>query len=204
MSQLYEITAQTEGSGIFMMGVAGEALGKHKLVYRAADSLWHLSDANATTTMIVYGITLEVISIGLRGKILLSGYIADAGWTWVVGGEAGLIFASGTPGELTQTPPGLPTDMVQGVAVALTTQAIFFHPPGYMGGGGGGGATAYGTTTVATGGTIAHGLGAVPTRVHVIAQGIIPIEISYTADNTNITVYHTSGGSPTVNWEAEV
>ena len=189
-----------------MMGTAGEALGKHKLVYRAADSTWKLSDANTITTMIVYGITVSAISSGVKGKILLMGYLRNVAWAWAVGGEAGLIYASGTPGELTQTAPALPTDEVQAVAVALTSTSLLFAPPGYFGGGGGGGtgATAFGTTAVANGGTIAHGLAAVPTRVHLIAQGTVPIEFSYTADNTNITVYHTSGGSPTVNWEAEV
>lgn len=204
MSSLYRIDYQSDGSGLYVQDVAGQNLGKHKLVYRSAAGTWLLADANSITTMIVYGITLEAIPIGLNGRILLMGYVADVAWSWAVGGEAGIIYASGTPGELTQTAPALPTDEVQGVAVALTSTAILFSPPGITGGGGMLGATAYGTTTVANGGTIAHGLGAVPTRVHIIAQGTVPIETSYTADNTNITVYHTSGGSPTVNWEAEV
>ena len=61
----------------------------------------------------------------------------------------------------------------------------------------------YGTAAVANGGTIAHGLGSTPSKVRLIANGIVPIEFSYTVNATNITVYHTSGGSPSVTWEVE-
>ncbi len=182
-----------------------EALGKHKLVYRGIDSLWHLADANTTTTMLVYGMTLGAISSGRKGKILLMGYIGNSTWTWTVGGELGIIYASGTPGEMTQTAPALPTDRVQAVAVALTTTSIWFAPPGVIATDGGIGVVSnHGSATVANGGTIAHGLGGTPTAVCLTANGTIPIEFGYTADATNITVYHTSGGSPTVVWRAEL
>lgn len=59
-----------------------------------------------------------------------------------------------------------------------------------------------GYALVANGGTIAHGLGAVPTYIGLTASGSNPIQFSSTANSTNITVYHTAGGSAGVFWFA--
>ena len=102
----------TAGSGDYINDMAGEVLDKFKLVYRADDETWKLADANAAATMPTIGLTLSAISSGNKGKILIKGYVADASWTWTTGGSSGIIYASGTAGELTQTPPSGAGDSV--------------------------------------------------------------------------------------------
>lgn len=60
-----------------------------------------------------------------------------------------------------------------------------------------------GTASVANGGTIAHGCVSTP-KVQITVNESTPIPVSYTVDATNITVYHSSEGSVTVSWRAEV
>jgi len=126
MSYAYEFT--TRGSGDFIIDYAGENLGRHKLVYRGNDDLWHLADADAVATMPVIGITLEVIVSGNKGRIMFRGYVADDTWAWTTGGNAGKIYASTVAGELTQTPPIGAGDVVQTIAVAFFLTGIWFEP----------------------------------------------------------------------------
>jgi len=120
------------GSGLITRGIAGEALGNRQLVYEGADGYWHLADADDAAYMPVIGITLQSVALNGRGQILLHGYVGLAGWTWTTGG---LIYASTTPGGLTQTAPAGIGDYVQVVAVAsaptpaaATTPLIYFNP----------------------------------------------------------------------------
>jgi parallel beta-helix repeat protein len=112
------------GSGWIVNEEAGENLGIHKLVYRNASGTWSLADADLAATMPVLGITMGAISIGRKGEILLWGYIGDNTWSWTAGDE---IYASATAGELTQTIPAGAGDIVQTVAVAITTLLIQFQ-----------------------------------------------------------------------------
>lgn len=124
------------GSGLITRGTAGEALARWQLVYQGANSRWYLADADLAATTPVIGLTLQAMGLGQNGKILLHGYIgriipplpAVPPWNWTVGGSAGLIYASTTPGGLTQTPPAGPGDFVQVVAVATVSNFIYFNP----------------------------------------------------------------------------
>ena len=62
----------------------------------------------------------------------------------------------------------------------------------------------HGCDSVSDGGTIAHGCSAKPTYVNISPSGTTPIAYSYTVDSSDITVYHTSGGSIDVSWEVMV
>ena len=117
-----------KGSGFKVNERAGENLGNHKLVYRGADSYWHLADADATATMPVLGITMSAITTGMKGEILLWGYIGDPLWTWTPGTR---IYMSTTPGELITIPPSGSGDQVQIVAAAITDIMIQFNPSSY-------------------------------------------------------------------------
>jgi len=61
-----------------------------------------------------------------------------------------------------------------------------------------------GTVSLQSGDAFPHELVFTPSVVNITPYGTIPIEISYTADSNSITVYHTSGGSITIAWYAEV
>lgn len=116
------------GSGIITRGTAGEALTGHQLVYQGTNGRWYLADADAASTMPTIGLTLYSINSGSNGQILLHGYIGLASWTWTVGGITGLIYASTTPGALTQTAPSGAGDYVQVVGTATASNIIYFNP----------------------------------------------------------------------------
>ena len=116
-----------KGSGFKVNERAGENLGNHKLVYRGVDGYWWLADADAVASMPVLGITMSAITTGMKGEILKWGYIGDNSWTWAAGAE---VYASTTPGELTQIAPTGVEDIVQVVAIAVTDVIIEFHGNG--------------------------------------------------------------------------
>lgn len=129
MSSIFEFDPdRMRGSGLITRGTAGEALTGHQLVYQGTDGSWYLADADAAATMPVIGLTLYTINAGFNGQILLHGYIGLASWTWTVGGTSGLIYASTTPGALTQTAPSGIGDYVQVVGIATASNIIYFNP----------------------------------------------------------------------------
>ena len=111
------------GSGFDVNETAGETLPIHNVVYRGVDSNWYLADADLAATMPVVGITMEPISAGRRGLILLQGYIGDNTWTWTAGDD---LYVSTTPGQLTNVPPGgLAVQQIVGNVVNQTL--IYFN-----------------------------------------------------------------------------
>lgn len=56
---------------------------------------------------------------------------------------------------------------------------------------------------IATGGTIAHGLGTTPSKISVTAAESGPTDLYATIDATNITVNFGGGGNKTFHWTAE-
>jgi len=148
MSSTFEFDPdRMEGSGLITRGTAGENLAAHRLVYQGTNSRWYLADADAAATMPVIGLTLYFINSGQNGQILLQGYIGDSSWSYLVGRE---MYASTTPGLLTQTPPGGIGDLVQVVGIATDdhqlptnlTKIIYFDPLPPSGGVGAGGGEA--------------------------------------------------------------
>lgn len=124
---LYLRNLRRKGSGNYMKGRAGQAIGSKKLVYRTAAGNWQLADADAAATMPVVGISMGPVNAGQIVDVLLEGFIGSMPWTWTSGGE---IYASTVAGELTQTAP-VPPDLAQVVGVAITSDMIYFNslPP---------------------------------------------------------------------------
>ena len=145
MSSLYQFEFITRGSGIYCNEVAGETLGRHKVVYRNNAGTWSLADADLAATMPIIGITMGAIPNGNKGEILLQGYIGDAAWTWTSGDS---LYGSTVAGEITAVAPVAP-DIIQIIAVAVEPDLIYFASDLGSGGGGAGecpileGATAY-------------------------------------------------------------
>jgi len=130
LSAQYRINFNKHGEGWVVNERAGENLGLHKLVYRNAAGTWSLADADTVARMPVLGITMGAISNGMKGEILLWGYIGTPIdptlpdiWSWTAGGE---IYASTVAGELTQVEPTGIGDVVQVVAVAIEATLIHF------------------------------------------------------------------------------
>jgi len=132
----YPLERKSDGSGFYENGTVGEAVTRNALVYQSAAGNWQLADADAVATMPVVGLSLAAIQANTRGKILKQGYVVNNIWTWTAGGE---IYASTTPGVLTQTAPAGAGDVVQVVAMAINATTIDFNPAGFGGAGGVGG-----------------------------------------------------------------
>ena len=117
---------KVSGSGDFIRGIAGEDLGNRKLVYLDITGTWSLADADAVASMPAVGLTMHAISSGDPGWILTKGWIGLLTWTWIAGGT---IYASTTPGELTQTKPSAQEyPNIQSVGIASTATQIRFDP----------------------------------------------------------------------------
>ncbi len=114
------------GSGDFVRAIAGEDLGNRKLVYLDTTGTWSLADADAMASMPAVGLTMHAFTSGKPGWILTKGWIGLLTWAWIAGGA---IYASTTPGELTQTKPSAQEyPNIQSVGIASTATQIRFAP----------------------------------------------------------------------------
>jgi len=119
---LYLRNLRKKGSGDYIQGRAGQALGVRKLVYRTAAGNWQLADADALTSMPVVGITMGPVNAGQIAEILIEGFIGWGPWTWTRGDT---LYASQVAGEITNTAPGAPA-IAQSIGVAITPKIIYF------------------------------------------------------------------------------
>lgn len=155
----YPILYDEEGSGEYLLDIAGENLGKHQLVYRGNDEAWHLADADDASKVPVIGLTLEAIASSRRGRILLRGYVGDPAWSWTTGGLNGRVFASTVAGGLTQV------QTAQCVGIAFFDHGLWFDPSGV-----GSSLSGSGSATVpvfSTYVTVTHGLAGTPDNIQV-------------------------------------
>ena len=118
----YQMHHVRRGSGFYIQGRAGEALAGKRLVYKNADGSWYYADADLAASMPSLGITMESARLGTAVSILTYGLIGSALWTWTVGGK---IFASSTPGALTQVAP---VGIRQSLGYATKSNMIKFDP----------------------------------------------------------------------------
>jgi hypothetical protein len=93
-------------------------------LYMAADGHYDAADADAAATMPVSALALEA-GTGANKKVLLKGFIRHDAWYWTPGA---LVYASTTPGTLTQTPPSGTGDQVQVVGQAFSVDILYFNP----------------------------------------------------------------------------
>jgi len=120
------VTSDHTWSGITAVMTAGAALTIGQAVYvGGADSKMELADADAAATMPVIALATGTIAEDATGEFLLFGFFRDDTWTWTPGG---LLYASTTPGALTQTAPSGTGDQVQVLGVAITADIILFNP----------------------------------------------------------------------------
>ena len=117
----YQLEYKRDGSGFFEVGVAGDDIVGRKLVHRNNTGVWRLANSADAAKMPSLGITLASIRNGVSGKILTSGYVGDASWSWTPGLP---VFATDVPGELSQTPPA--TGNQQVIGYAAKTNLLYF------------------------------------------------------------------------------
>lgn len=104
---------------------AGENLVLGDAVYIKNDGKAWKSDADGAATMPIFALAAATIDADASGDFLLQGFLRKVAWDWTPGG---LIYASVTPGELSQTAPVGSGDQVQVVGVASHADFIYFNP----------------------------------------------------------------------------
>lgn len=87
------------------------------------------ADADTITRMPVIALACEAISASASGECLLWGFFRDDSWSWTPGG---VLYASTTRGNLTQTAPSGGNDVVQRVGIAITATIILLCPDMYF------------------------------------------------------------------------
>ena len=121
----YPLDQSANGSGFKTQGVGGENVPSHRLVYLADNGTWYQADASTDSTMPASAITCGGLLRNQQGELLLFGLISLNEWRWA---SRKLLYASKTPGFLTQTRPDVIGDQVQVVGLALTETLILFNP----------------------------------------------------------------------------
>jgi hypothetical protein len=119
------LSTSDKWSGLTFNGVAGEVLNAGYVCYLASDGKFYHADADAAATMPAVAMATAVINANTSGVFLLAGFYRSGYWIWTVGG---VLYASTTAGELTQTAPSGSGDQVQKVGIALTEDIIIFNP----------------------------------------------------------------------------
>jgi hypothetical protein len=121
----------TPGSDHSVNGVVGDEMNAGstfsfgQVAYMASDGELTLADADAEATMPVIAMAAESGSDASPNDWLFVGFARDDTWNWTVGGT---IYASTTPGGLTQTAPTGSGDIVQVLGVATHADRIWFNP----------------------------------------------------------------------------
>jgi len=72
------------------------------------------------------GITMEKINSGQGGSILKEGYIGRSDWTFTTSGR--VYVSENAAGELTQTAPSNPVNIIQEIGIAVSSKLIWFSP----------------------------------------------------------------------------
>jgi len=116
----YVIKPHWDGDGLVTEGVAGEALSKYDLVYLKGGK-WYKADLDTEATLPARGMATSNQPINYKCIILHYGLIRNPAWTWV----DGPIYASSTPGGLTQTAPTV-SGWVQSVGDAHGSDFMLF------------------------------------------------------------------------------
>lgn len=122
--------SDNNATGIIINMTAGVQLDFPEVVCVNSNGDAILADADSSNTMPVIGMALETKNATETIKILVYGFVYDSGWNWAVGGggETRLLYASVTPGGMSQTPPVGSGDQAQVVATVVEVDRILFNP----------------------------------------------------------------------------
>jgi len=113
-------------SGYTFEYAVGETVTFGQVLYMDATALeYKKTDADASTTMPAVVMAMEGGADGETITLLHEGFVRDDSWNWTVGG---IIYASTTPGAMTQTAPSGSGDQVQALGYAITADKMFFKP----------------------------------------------------------------------------
>jgi len=111
---------------VSLSGTAGETLSAYDLCYLKSDGKYWKADADAASTMPSIALATAPINAEATGTFIRRGLVTNSAWNWSTIG--GYIYASTTPGALTQMAPSGSGDQVQIVGIAVSATQIDFDP----------------------------------------------------------------------------
>lgn len=117
-----------EAAGFITFDTIGEAVVIGNALYLRNTGKYEKADADWGSRMPVVGIALAAGAANDIIKILLLGFFRDDSYSWNIGGEATILYASTNPGVLSQSKPGGSGDKIQIVAFPIASNIIYFNP----------------------------------------------------------------------------
>jgi hypothetical protein len=122
--------ADLTATGLRSSETVGESVAFGDVLYLKSDGKWWKADADAATTMPALRMALATASADAACVMLSIGWARNDAWSWTVGG---LIYASVTPGAMSQTAPTGAGDQVQVVGIAYHADKMWFAPSMILG-----------------------------------------------------------------------
>lgn len=113
-------------AGDSVVGIAGEELAAFSLCYLGSDGKYYNADASAAGTMPGVVMCREAISQDAEGQFQRRGDCENPLWTWTTVGL--LLYASTSPGCISDTPPIASGAQIQIVGQVLSATTIHLSP----------------------------------------------------------------------------
>lgn len=123
------IAVNNTGNGKMVIDTVSENVDPGEILTLKDDGKYWLADASLIGLMPAMVMAMETILADADGLLLHSGYYRHDDWDWSPGdGEANLLWASITPGAMSQTQPAGAGEWVQVVAYLRTADVVYFAP----------------------------------------------------------------------------
>ena len=101
------------------------SLSQGKLVYLGTNGTMRNTDADGSDTVPCIGITLEAITAGNYGLVLMRGWVYNSAWTLNEGKD---VYVSTNAGDATPTIPSGSGDQVQVIGIGISEDLLYFNP----------------------------------------------------------------------------
>jgi len=113
-------------------GVVGETVVFGNLLYwDISEAKWKLADADAIATMGRLALSLGAGNNTDSVLLLIKGYARDDSWNWTADDSKKFIYASVTPGAISETPVSGTGDISQIVGYIVSADKMFFNAGSY-------------------------------------------------------------------------
>lgn len=121
----YGVNDVSKGGGLTRQTLVGETFQAYELGCLNDVGVWVPSDATDESLMPALALSVSTVYAGTIGTFLLIGVVNNNEWRWNPGA---LLYASRTPGRITETRPDVTGDQVQFIGRALSSTLIIFVP----------------------------------------------------------------------------
>lgn len=122
-----EINSNWEWSGdaVLLKAHWNTSLSQGKLVYLGTNGTMRNTDADSSASVPCIGITLEAITAGDYGLVLMKGWVYNSAWTLDEGKD---VYVGTNAGDVTVTIPSGSGDQVQVIGIGISEDLLYFNP----------------------------------------------------------------------------